>query len=90
MAASKRKDFTQIALAVVQMATGEVTASAPSKKAESGRKGGLKGGAARAVKMSPQRRREIALKAATLRWKKKADGVKKSDEESDPAELAQT
>lgn len=39
-----KKDFTQIALDAVRKATGEVTAPAPSKKAESGRKGGLKGG----------------------------------------------
>ena len=38
MATSKRKDFTQTALDVVRLATGEVTAPAPSKKRESGRK----------------------------------------------------
>lgn len=36
--ATKRKDFTQIAFDVVQRATGETTAPAPSKKPESGRK----------------------------------------------------
>lgn len=35
---NKRKDFTQIAFDVVQRATGEATAPAPSKKPESGRK----------------------------------------------------
>ena len=38
-----RKDFTQNALAVVRQATGEVTAPAPSKKPESGRKGSVSG-----------------------------------------------
>lgn len=33
-----------------------------------GRLGGLKGGAARAAKLSPERRREIAQKAAQKRW----------------------
>lgn len=33
-----RKDFTQVAFSVVQQATGEATAPAPSKKQESGRK----------------------------------------------------
>jgi len=33
-----------------------------------GRKGGLKGGKARAEKLSPERRREIAKKAAAARW----------------------
>lgn len=33
-----------------------------------GRKGGLKGGKARAAKLSPEERSEIARKAATARW----------------------
>lgn len=33
-----------------------------------GRKGGLKGGLARARKLSPERRSEIAKKAAETRW----------------------
>jgi hypothetical protein len=36
-----------------------------------GRKGGLKGGKARAEKLSPERRREIAKKAAAARWRSK-------------------
>lgn len=86
MATNKRKDFTQVAFDVVQRATGEATApAAPTKKQESGRKGGLLGGNARAIKMTPQRRREIAVKAAATRWKKTGE-VKQLDEESDPAE----
>jgi hypothetical protein len=38
---------------------------------ELGRLGGLKGGKARAEKLSPERRREIAKKAAEARWAKK-------------------
>lgn len=34
-----------------------------------GRKGGLKGGIARAKKLSSKRRKEIAKKAAEARWK---------------------
>ena len=34
-----------------------------------GRRGGLKGGAARAKALSPKKRREIAKKAAKARWK---------------------
>ena len=37
---------------------------------ELGRKGGLKGGKARAKKLSPERRKEIAKKAAAARWGK--------------------
>ena len=36
-----------------------------------GRLGGLKGGPARAAKLSAERRREIALKAIRTRWRKK-------------------
>ncbi len=38
-----------------------------------GRKGGLKGGNARAVALTPKRRTEIAKKAAAARWGTKAD-----------------
>lgn len=72
MPTTKRKDFTQIAFGVVQRATGEVTAPALSKKQESGRKGGLIGGKGRAITLSSSRRREIAVKAAEARWKKKS------------------
>lgn len=36
-----------------------------------GRKGGLKGGVARAETLSPRRRSQIARKAAKKRWRKK-------------------
>jgi len=68
---SKRKDFTQIAFEIVQQATGEIE-PAPEltgKKADS-RKGGLKGGKARAEKLTPEQRSEIAKKAAEARWDK--------------------
>jgi hypothetical protein len=39
--------------------------------AELGRLGGLKGGKARARKLSAKRRKEIALKAINTRWAKK-------------------
>ena len=35
-----------------------------------GRLGGLKGGKARAEKLTPEQRKEIALKAAQTRWQK--------------------
>jgi len=35
-----------------------------------GRRGGLKGGAARAAKLSAERRKEIAHAAAAARWQK--------------------
>lgn len=68
--ATKRRDFTQVAFNVVQRATGEVNVPAPTKKQESGRKGGLKGGTARATALAPEQRAEIARAAAQARWKK--------------------
>ena len=38
-----------------------------------GRLGGLKGGRARAEKLSPKKRTQIAKKAALARWAKKSD-----------------
>ena len=66
-----RKDFTQVAFDVVQQATGAVTRPPESVKARSGRKGGQKGGAARASALSPAERSRIAKKAAAARWGKK-------------------
>jgi hypothetical protein len=43
---------------------------------ELGRRGGLKGGKARAEKLSAERRSEIARKAAATRWREKKDGRK--------------
>jgi len=59
-------DLNQMAYRVVQHATEP---QEPEKPAQvSGRKGGLKGGKARAEKMSPEKRSEIARKAARARW----------------------
>ena len=65
-----KKDFTQTAFAVVQQATGESPKPAPTERQENSRKGGLKGGATRAAKMTPEQRSEIAKKAAAKRWSK--------------------
>jgi hypothetical protein len=66
------KDLNQSAFSILQQATGE-TVSAPvdeKKKAaqESGRRGGLIGGAIRASRLTPEQRSEIAKKAAAKRW----------------------
>lgn len=68
----KDHDFAVTAFRVVEEATGEV--EPPKKKAfdakAMGRKGGLKGGKARAAKLTPEQRKEIARIAAQARWKK--------------------
>ena len=61
-------DPNQRAAAVVQMSTDEPAESVKDYLARIGRKGGLKGGKARAEKLSAKKRREIAQKAAKKRW----------------------
>jgi hypothetical protein len=56
------------AVHVMRIATQEVE---DNPAPEHARKGGLKGGKARAQALSPARRREIAKKAASARWKEK-------------------
>lgn len=74
---STKKDFSQVALSVVEQATGEHLTTPPAVKAEKnpaavalGRLGGLKGGNARAARLTVEKRREIATKAADARWKR--------------------
>jgi hypothetical protein len=70
------RDPAQLAKLMIDIASGEVEdrAPAPSTKGkdaaavELGRKGGLKGGKARSASMTPDRRAEIARKAAKARW----------------------
>lgn len=67
------RDFAQLGKLIVDIATGEtqdVPTTAETRKAVAGRKGGLRGGKARASSLSPRKRREIAKKAAAARWKR--------------------
>ncbi len=74
MANPKRpRDPNQRAKLIVDIATGESEepkAPIPANEdaVASGRRGGLKGGAARAQKLTRSRRQEIARKAAQARW----------------------
>ena len=52
------------AVMVAKIATGEVEETEPPAQ----RKGGLVGGKARAESLTPERRAEIARKAAQARW----------------------
>ena len=84
MAEKKRKqkketDFSITAFRIVQEATKETEPEQPQPKTTEGknpnaialgRLGGLKGGKARASKMTPEQREEIARTAANARWKK--------------------
>jgi hypothetical protein len=66
------RDPNQLAKLIVEIATGERPNDSPkepdSPDTKARRKGGLKGGKARAAKLSPARRRQIARKAAHARW----------------------
>ena len=55
---------------VAKIATGEIKDTGRDPGTEANRKGGIKGGTARAKKLSPERRKEIAKKAAARRWAK--------------------
>lgn len=58
------RDPNQLAKMITDIATGEVTEEAPPASA----KVGSPGGKARAEKIAPERRSEIAKKAAEKRW----------------------
>jgi hypothetical protein len=70
----KDEDFNEAAFRVVSQSTSEpipITAGKKRKNAAAvalGRLGGKKGGRARADKLDPARRREIASNAARKRW----------------------
>jgi hypothetical protein len=80
---SKSSDVNVTAFEVLNAVTGELPCQAspsPTKKkalqpaknpaaVALGRLGGLKGGKARAAKLSPNKRSQIAKKAAQSRWK---------------------
>ncbi len=61
-----KRDLNQLAAAIVAKTTGGKNPAAVAL----GRLGGLKGGKARARKLSAAKRRQIARKAARARWPK--------------------
>lgn len=68
------RDPAQLAKLMVDIATGEAqdgpAESEMGPMAALGRSGGLRGGRARAEKLSSEERVEIARKAAAARWRK--------------------
>jgi hypothetical protein len=65
------KDLNQTAFRIVQQSTGQASKVEPQKNPAAvalGRLGGMKGGKARADKLTKERRSEIAAKAAAARW----------------------
>lgn len=78
MTARKKRprDFAQRAKMIVDIATGETEDREPTPEEQGkdpaavslGRRGGLKGGKARAASLTTKRKQEIARKAARARW----------------------
>jgi len=62
------RDVSQLAKRIVDISTGQVADESPAPVSEKA----AKRGAARAAKLTPEKRREIARKAARARWKKTA------------------
>jgi hypothetical protein len=74
----KQKDTQQLARSILDAVDPTAEPKKPADKSEKnpaavalGRLGGLKGGKARADKLTPERRAEIARKAAAKRWQRK-------------------
>ena len=75
----KTLDVNQFAAAILEAVTGEPVGPAPKEETgpakdpaavSLGRKGGLKGGPARAKKLGKKKLSEAGKKAARARWKK--------------------
>jgi hypothetical protein len=67
------RDPNQLAKLIVDIATGEIddkVSDAKKDPSARGRAGGLKGGKARAKKLTPEEKADIARIAAEARWKK--------------------
>ena len=68
------RDPLQLAKLIGDIATGQTSDAVDDGKdagmSELGRAGGLRGGPARAEKMTPEKRREVAIRAARRRWDK--------------------
>lgn len=64
------RDPIQLGKLIVDIATGRVEDRVEDGRDSAAAALGSKGGEARAASMSPQRRAEIARKAAAKRWKK--------------------
>jgi hypothetical protein len=70
------RDPNQLGKLIIDIATGQVSDHDPKEREKDqaavtlGRRGGLKGGKARAEALSGRQRKQIAKKAAEARWRK--------------------
>lgn len=83
-------DPNQLAKSIVDEVTQESTEIPDDGKDPAavslGRRGGLKGGNARAAKLSPERRSEIARAAGNASWKKRKEAAEKKRKEEDKSQ----
>lgn len=78
MTLKRPRDPNQLAKSIIDIATGQKPDRDPTPEEQGkdpaavalGKKGGLKGGNARAASMTSEQRSDIAKKAAATRWKK--------------------
>lgn len=63
-------DAIGLAVMVGRIATGEIEDTTATPSTDHHSRGGKKGGAARAAKLTPEERSEIAKKAAAKRWER--------------------
>lgn len=80
MLPKRPRDPNQLAKMIVDLTTRTITEPDPNegkdaKAVERGRRGGLKGGRARAATLSTRRRKQIARKAAAARWNGRKKGA---------------
>jgi len=75
---SRPRDMNQLAKRIVDLSVGEATEDEPAVEREKnphavalGRLGGQRGGKARAERLDPMKRSEIARVAARSRWNKR-------------------
>ncbi len=71
------RDPLALAKMIGDIATGQASDTEPDKRnpaaVELGRKGGLKGGPARAKKLSATKRKQLAKRAVLKRWAARSD-----------------
>jgi hypothetical protein len=74
MRPKRPRDTNELAKFIVDLSVGDAVESDPldgknASAVERGRRGGIRGGKARAAALSSRKRRAIAKKAAAARWK---------------------
>ena len=78
-------DVIANAVHVMKVATGEVEEKTPASEGKGhSRKGGLKGGKARAERLTPRERKKIATKAAQTRWGTGVEAARAKKEHQEP------